>query len=230
MDKNGNTEPVETLSFSINGTAPTTAAALTPPAVSGWYVDPTVALSATGRHGLGRRHDAVPARRRRPHDVPGPFQVTGRGRTRCRFVSTDRAGKDGTAETRCFVVDSVAPVTTAALAAAASRGERLVPRGGAGRRCARPTAPAARGSPRTAYSVDGGSPQAYSGPVTISARRLARRQFSVDGRGRERRDDAVGHGQGRPDRPGDHGDARRPRLRNGWYATPTRDALRRRTA
>jgi predicted alpha-1,2-mannosidase len=107
---------VELLAVPVDVKPPVTTATLTPAAVNGWYVDPTVTLAAGD--GTGDGVDSIEYRLDGAQawaTYAGPFPVTGDGTHVLEYRSTDLAGNVEVAKTLTFKVDGSAPVTTASL-------------------------------------------------------------------------------------------------------------------
>jgi hypothetical protein len=108
VDQAGNVEDPKSTTFQIDATAPETTASLSPAAVNGWYVHPTVTLDAT---------DAGSGVASSEYSLDGgvwtaysaPFAVTGDGTHELQFRSTDSAGNVETANTRSFRIDATGP-------------------------------------------------------------------------------------------------------------------------
>lgn len=119
VDAAGNAEPLDSVAFAIDATAPrTTAVAFAATGAGGYYVgDVEIALSAT---------DATSGVASTSYRVDGgawetytsSFRVTGDGAHTVEFASVDAAGNAETTRSISFDVDASAPATGAALAGA----------------------------------------------------------------------------------------------------------------
>ena len=89
--------------------APVTTAVLSPAAVNGWYVNPTVTLTATDRD------DDVDRTEYRLDSAPvwtvynGPFQVSGDGDHLLEFRSIDKGDNSESPQSRTFRIDATVP-------------------------------------------------------------------------------------------------------------------------
>jgi hypothetical protein len=89
--------------------APVTTATLSPSAVNGWYVNPTVTLAATDRDGDVHRTEYRLDSAATWNVYTGPFQVTGDGDHVLEFRSIDKAENVETTKTLSFRIDGTAP-------------------------------------------------------------------------------------------------------------------------
>jgi hypothetical protein len=162
-DQAGNEETPGTLTFQIDATAPTTTSTISPPAVNGWYVAPTIALSADDGTGSGPvaieySLDGAPFQA-----YAGAFPATGDGTHSIAYRATDSAGNTEATKTRDFKIDATAPTTSADVTPPPVAGwfrhptVSLAATDGAG-----------SGVDTTQYRVDGGAWETYAGPFAVN--------------------------------------------------------------
>jgi hypothetical protein len=114
----------------LDVTPPVTTAALAPPAVHGWYMHPTVTLSATDTGGSGVAHtdyrlDGVGSFQA----YSAPFAVSGDGSHTLEYRSVDVAGNVETTQSLTFQIDATAPgitITTPAAGASYTLGQSVL--------------------------------------------------------------------------------------------------------
>ena len=88
--------------------APVTTATLSPSAVNGWYVNPTVTLAATDNDGdVDRTEYRLDGASWAAYN--GPFQVVGDGNHVLEFRSIDKADNAEAPKTLAFKIDATAP-------------------------------------------------------------------------------------------------------------------------
>jgi hypothetical protein len=141
---------------------PTTTASTAPAQVGGYYSHPTVTLTAAAPGGAGTTY----------YDLDGagfvaytqPFTVDTDGPHTLRYYSVDASGDQEPSTTTTFTVDSTTPVTTATVSPAPQGG--AIANGPASVTLAATDALA--GVNTTSYSLDGGAPTFYTGPITVS--------------------------------------------------------------
>jgi X-Pro dipeptidyl-peptidase len=164
IDNAGNTEAVKSLSFKVDGTAPTTSASLSPAPVGGYYDSPTVTL--TGDDGLGSGIAGIQytldGSGTRSYTVP--FEVPTDGTHTLTFRSVDMTGLVETTKTLTFTVDSTPPASQASLSPAPVngfyRGSTTVTLSG--------NDFGGSGIGSIEYLLDSGGWATYSGPFTVS--------------------------------------------------------------
>ena len=96
----------------LDVTPPVTTASLTPAAVNGWYVHPTVTLSATdaGGSGVGQTKYRLDGGALQTYSAP--FAVSGDGSHTLDYFSVDVAGNTEATSTLSFQIDATPPTIT----------------------------------------------------------------------------------------------------------------------
>lgn len=173
VDVAGNPEDVRTAGpVRVDTTAPTTAFATQPSApdgANGWFRQTSVSFTLTGSDatsGVAARMFTLDGGA--PQVYGGPVAITSPGDHLVTYWSVDGAGNAGTPASSPVKLDKLAPVTTLTTTPAAPDGAN-----GWFRRSSVTLSFAAAdvtsGVATTSYSLDGGAPQAVTGPVTIAA-------------------------------------------------------------
>jgi hypothetical protein len=98
--------------FGPDSTPPVTAASLSPPAVNGWYLNPTVTLTADDGTGSGVESSESRLDGGAWTTYTSPFQVTGDGDHTLDYRSTDNAGNAEQAQTLALKIDATPPTMT----------------------------------------------------------------------------------------------------------------------
>ena len=111
-DMLGKVEAWKTLTFTVDGSPPMSTATLSPAAVNGYYVNPTVTLSATdfestGGSGIDSIEYLLDFGAWTTYT--GPIAVSGDGSHTIQFHATDNAGNVEAVKTKTFTVDATGP-------------------------------------------------------------------------------------------------------------------------
>jgi hypothetical protein len=96
----------------LDVTAPVTTASLAPPAVNGWYVHPTVTLSATDTGGSGVDQTKYRLDGGALQTYGAPFAASGDGSHTLEYFSVDVAGNVEATKTLSFRIDATPPTIT----------------------------------------------------------------------------------------------------------------------
>lgn len=147
-----------TVTLFVDGSAPTTTASLSGPAgANGFYKGRvSVTLSATDPDGPADVTGTFYTVDGGPQQTySGPFPITGDGTHTIAFFSRDQLGNAEATQT--LPIDSLAPVT-AANAQSTTTGQQVTLSASDG----------FSGVANTNYSIDGGAPQAYTAPFTVT--------------------------------------------------------------
>ena len=217
LDNNGNTEAATApLGFQIDTVAPSVSASVTPSPVGGYYVHPTVTITASDAgSGVALVESNVDGAGWTAYTAP--FAVTGDGAHTVQFRATDTAG-NVKADSVSFNVDATAPTTTASAPCsnAGSNGWCLVPVAGhahGDRRDLGRRVDEVHDRRRLAADLHGavhdlGGRLAH-GAVLVRPTTPGTRRRRTRSRSRSTRTT-----RSRPRRS-------RPAIHNGWYASPT---------
>ncbi len=115
-DNLGNVEALKSLSFNVDGNAPTTTASLSPPAVGGFHRAPTtVTLTASDGAGSGAIAIQYQLDGSGTRTYTGPFQVPTSGPHTLTYRAVDLTGLVETTKTLTFTSDGYAPSSKATL-------------------------------------------------------------------------------------------------------------------
>ena len=123
-DIRGNTSPVQSATFVVDTVTPTTTATLSPDAVNGEYVQPTVTLNATDAGGAGVDTTEYRLDGGDWTTYSAPFQATALGDHTLEYHSTDTVGNVEATKMLTFRVTS-APTGTACTITGTAAGETL---------------------------------------------------------------------------------------------------------
>ncbi len=164
-DNAGNVEATKSLSFKVDGTAPTTTVSLSPPSVGGFYKSPMVTLNASDGAGIGVAAVQYTLDGSGTRSYTGPFPVPMDGSHTVTFRAVDMTGLIETTQTFSFTNDGTAPSSKATLSPAAVNGYYSGPTtvtlsandfaGGSG-------------IASIEYLLDGGGWTAYTAPLVVS--------------------------------------------------------------
>jgi len=202
--------------------APATTATTAPAApngTNGWFTSPVqVSLSATDGDGSGVASTQYRLDGGALTPYTAPFTVTGEGAHLVEYSSTDSLGNAEPTRSLALKIDTVKPATASSLSPASPGGANgwyLAPV-----QVTLSPSDATSGVASTTYTVDGGAPQTYSGPFTLSTDGAHTVQFaSTDNAGNVEPTQSitVKVDQNDPVTTG----TLTPGIRNGWYASPT---------
>ncbi len=168
VDNAGNVETTQTSTVKIDSTPPTTSGGVSGPGSNGWYRNAVLTLTAqdnVGGSGIASTtYNLMPGGAVQTYT--GPVSFSNDGAYTVAYGSTDVAGNAETRHLISFKVDSTPPSTTASVAGTPGDGGWYVS----------PVTvtlnatdnPGGSGVAGTLYSVDGGAPQPYVVPFTIS--------------------------------------------------------------
>ncbi len=111
VDMLGKIEATKTITFTVDGSPPMSSMKLTPAPIGGFYVNPTLTLSANdfaGGSGTASIEYLLDSGSWTTYS--GPFAVSGDGSHTIQFHATDNAGNVEAVKTKSFTVDGTGPV------------------------------------------------------------------------------------------------------------------------
>jgi hypothetical protein len=109
VDLLGNAESVQMLALKVDATPPVTTAMVSPSAVNGWHVVPTVSLAAVDGEGIGVGTVQYRLDGGSWTTYAGAFQVAGDGAHALEYRASDRLGNAEAAQSLALQVDATAP-------------------------------------------------------------------------------------------------------------------------
>ncbi len=181
-DEAGNVASATLDGIRVDLTAPVTTATVDGPVGDGgWYTGPvSVSLGAADAlSGVASTEVNVDGAGWQPYDAP--IALTADGSHSVQFRSSDLAGNIEAAQSVDVEIDQKAPATTASLAGTTGNDGWYI--AGSPVVLTLTATDAASGVARTAYRVNGGDEQPYSGPVTFPDGVYSVAYFSVDAAG-----------------------------------------------
>ncbi len=164
-DNTGNVEAVKSLAFNVDGNAPSTLIALSPPAVGGFYKSPTVTLTGSDGAGIGIAAIQYTLDGSGTRSYTGPFPVPGDGPHTITYRAVDMTGLIETTKTFSFTVDGTAPSSKATLSPAAVNGYYSGPTTVT---LSSNDFASGSGIASIEYLLDGGGWTTYSAPLVVS--------------------------------------------------------------
>jgi hypothetical protein len=162
-DNLGHVEATRSLTFKVDGNAPTTTASVSPAAQNGFHRSAMVTLTGNDGAGSGVVGIQYTVDGSGTRSYTGPFAVPSSGSHTITFRSADLTGLLETTKTITFSVDAVAPVTTAVLSPGPTNGFYRGPT-----TVALNASDALSGVDSVEYLLDSGSWTTYTGPFVVT--------------------------------------------------------------